>query len=109
MRNIRKCHFVIEISIARVKIPTDPHMLLSTTHVTAIFRIICMQSRCDECKNHGLDRPDVESYSESSNSKFHKKENESEKTFKFQEWNRDDYGNMMKSHVILLLGDEVEL
>ena len=67
----------------------------------------CMQSRCDECKNHGLDPADFESSSESSNSD--NDEDKREKTVKFQEWNRDDDGYMMKSHVILSLEDGLDL
>ena len=57
-----------------------------------------MQSRCDECKNHGLDPADFEKPFESCNSD--NGEDERKKTIKFQEWKRDDNGFMMKSHVI---------
>ena len=67
----------------------------------------CMQSRCDKCKNHGLDPADFGRPSESSNSD--NGEDEHEKTIKFQECKRDDNGFMMKSHVILSLEDGLEL
>ena len=66
-----------------------------------------MQSRCDKCKNHGLDPTDFESSSESCNSD--NEEDEREKTVKFQDWRRDDNGYMMKSHMIFSLEDGLEL
>ena len=66
-----------------------------------------MQSRCDKCKNHGLDPADFESSSESS--KCDNDEDEREKTVKFQDWRRDDNGYMMKCRMIFSLEDGLEL
>ena len=66
-----------------------------------------MQSRCDKCKNRGLNPTNFESSSKSSNSDSD--DDEREKTVKFQEWKRDDNGYMMKSRVILSLEDGLEL
>ena len=93
-------------SIAPAKIPTDPHTIVEHYSCES-YLSDCIQSRCDECKNHGLDRADFESPSDSSNSD--NGEDEREKTIKFQEWKRDDNGFMMKSHVSLSLEDGLEL
>ena len=93
-------------SIAPVKIPTDPHTIVE--HYSCDSNLSdCMQSRCDECKNHGLDLAVFESPSESSNSD--NGEDECEKTIKCQEWKTDDNGFMIKSHVIFSLEDWLEL
>ena len=84
-------------SIAPVNIPTDPHTIVEH-HSCDSNLPDCMQSRCDECKNHGLDQADFEKPFESCNSD--NGEDERKKTIIFQEWKRDDNGFMMKSHVI---------
>ena len=93
-------------SIASVQIPTDPHTIVE--HYSCDSSLTeCMQSRCDKCKNHGLNPTNFESSSKSSNSDSD--DDEREKTVKFQEWKRDDNGYMMKSRVILSLEDGLEL